>query len=101
MLGGVSSPYLHALTCSKCGAALDPGSGAQILVCPYCQTSHVFAPPPHPAPIVSPRRAAPVAVIAGATVALVALAGAGLALTRAAPVEPRPVRAPAAEPAGE
>ena len=87
MLGAVSSPFLHALTCSKCGAALDPESGGQILVCPYCQTSHVFAPPPAPvAP--APRARASGKIVAIAAGALLAVSGAGLAVWRSGAPQP-------------
>jgi hypothetical protein len=84
MLVGVSSPYLHAITCSKCGAALDPGSGAQILVCSYCQTSHVFTPPPAGTAPTAQARKFPVVPLVIAAVALGVLSGAALALRGAA-----------------
>lgn len=42
------APYLHALSCSKCGAALSLTPGQQILTCQYCAQAHVFVPPPPP-----------------------------------------------------
>lgn len=44
----MAAPYLHALSCSKCGAALSAAQGQQLLTCQYCQQVHVFVPPPPP-----------------------------------------------------
>ena len=44
------SRYLHALTCTKCGAALPVEEGQQLVACRYCGQTHLFAPPPAPAP---------------------------------------------------
>jgi len=75
----VSSPYLHAITCSKCGAALDAQPGAQILVCSYCQTSHVFAPPAQTAPTSQQSRFFSLPLVVAGAVLLV-LGGALLAV---------------------
>ncbi|HVJ14931.1 MAG TPA: hypothetical protein VM686_05800 [Polyangiaceae bacterium] len=77
------------MTCSKCGASLDPGSGAQILVCPYCQTSHVFAPPPPPA-AQRPRTRSSVQLVAIAAVALLGVGGASVAFLRTGAPPPAP-----------
>lgn len=42
----MTSPFLHALSCSKCGAALEAQPGQQVVTCGYCRQSHVFVPPP-------------------------------------------------------
>lgn len=44
----MATPYLHALSCSKCGAALSLSQNQQILTCQYCAQVHVFVPPPPP-----------------------------------------------------
>jgi hypothetical protein len=95
MVSDVSSPHLRAITCSKCGAALDPSSGEQILVCTYCQTSHVFTPPPAVAPIAASRKF-PLGPLLIAAAALVALSGAALALLGSAPAS-APQSPPAVE----
>ncbi len=46
----MSSPYLRALACSKCGAPLRVEPDQRIVNCSYCGTSHAFIPPPPAAP---------------------------------------------------
>jgi hypothetical protein len=72
----VASPYLHTLNCRKCGAALTPQhTRDQILICPYCQTSHVFD-PPDPVSARAPARSQPrglaFAIVGAALLALLA-----------------------------
>ncbi|HLV19905.1 MAG TPA: agenet domain-containing protein [Polyangiaceae bacterium] len=46
----MASRYLHALSCSRCGAPLEAREGQSILTCRYCSTAHAFLPPPPPEP---------------------------------------------------
>jgi hypothetical protein len=84
----MTSPGLHPLQCSRCGAPLDPTYTAKgsVVTCEHCKQPHLWIAPnvvePQRAPAApQPRRSAKAVAVAGVAIAVaLVLAGIGAAL---------------------